>query len=249
MSKTDKNESDDKFISCSRCHIKYHNTSESITKNFGYKRLGDRYKLCIKCRNPDNIKHCCVCFIRLNKNNRAYFQCNHDICKCCTYNIYRATTGSNIIKCPMCRREFSREDNMGILSDFKPVLFKVVFKDNIEMGLTHPLQIFSFTSRSNFNCGVIDNYFRIEETWIKKMKVLFNILKDYYSSDVFKEPLIIYMYKEEGICFTLKTNKPLNFSELVSFYDFDYYLQQDEEIMDIFFKNYFETYFGIYQTY
>ena len=60
---------------------------------------------------------------------------------------------------------------------------------------------------------------------------------------MFKEPLVLYLYKHEGISFTLKTNKPLNVSELVSFYDFEYYLQQDEEIMDLFLKNHFDTYF------
>ena len=174
MSKTIKHESEDKFIACSRCHIKHHNTPESISQNFGYKRLGDRYKLCIKCRNSDNIKRCCVCFIRLNKNNRADFHCNHDMCKKCPYDIYNATSRSNIIKCPMCRREYSTEYYKGIsTTEFMPVLFKVCFNENIEMGLTNPLQIFMFTSRCNFSCGIIDKSLRIEETWINKMKILF----------------------------------------------------------------------------
>ena len=50
MTNIEKHESDDNFITCSRCHIKQHNTSESITQHFGYKRLGERYKLCNKCR-------------------------------------------------------------------------------------------------------------------------------------------------------------------------------------------------------
>ena len=139
-----------------------------------------------------------------------------------------------------------------------PVVFKVLFQDNIEMGLTHPLQIFRFTSRCNFSCGIIDKSLRIEETWINKMKIRFNIIKGYYRSlakptistpsglrsDVFKEPLVLYLYKHEGISFTLKTNKPFNDSELLSFYDFEYYLKQDEQIIDLFFKNHFESYFG-----
>ena len=50
MTETNKMDSNEKYISCSRCKCKYHNTSESISKHFGYKRLGDRYKLCVRCR-------------------------------------------------------------------------------------------------------------------------------------------------------------------------------------------------------
>ena len=50
MTETNKMDNKEECISCSRCKRKYHNTSESIENNFGYKRLGDRYKLCINCR-------------------------------------------------------------------------------------------------------------------------------------------------------------------------------------------------------
>jgi hypothetical protein len=42
---------EDKFINCTKCHCKYHNNDEHIKIDFGYKRLGDRYKLCVKCRD------------------------------------------------------------------------------------------------------------------------------------------------------------------------------------------------------
>ena len=45
---------DDKIITCSRCHTKYRNTLGNVENYFGYKRLGDRYKLCIKCREVKN---------------------------------------------------------------------------------------------------------------------------------------------------------------------------------------------------
>ena len=42
---------DDTYIKCSRCKCKYHNNDESISDNFGFNRLGETYKCCVKCRN------------------------------------------------------------------------------------------------------------------------------------------------------------------------------------------------------
>jgi hypothetical protein len=39
-----------KYIICSKCHCKYINDEENIKRYFGHKRLGDRYKTCVKCR-------------------------------------------------------------------------------------------------------------------------------------------------------------------------------------------------------
>ena len=41
---------DDTYIKCSRCKCKYHNNDESIKDNFGFNRLGETYKCCVKCR-------------------------------------------------------------------------------------------------------------------------------------------------------------------------------------------------------
>ena len=43
-------DNDDKHIKCFKCKCKYLNHDESIKDNFGFKRLGDRYKCCVKCR-------------------------------------------------------------------------------------------------------------------------------------------------------------------------------------------------------
>ena len=40
----------DKYIICSDCKGKYINDEEHISKDFGYTRLEDRYKTCVKCR-------------------------------------------------------------------------------------------------------------------------------------------------------------------------------------------------------
>jgi hypothetical protein len=39
-----------KYIICSKCHCKYNNDELNLKRYFGYKRIGDRYKTCIKCR-------------------------------------------------------------------------------------------------------------------------------------------------------------------------------------------------------
>ena len=47
---TDQNR-EDQYIKCSRCNMKYINTDDNMKKDFGYNRLNQRYKTCIKCRN------------------------------------------------------------------------------------------------------------------------------------------------------------------------------------------------------
>ena len=40
----------DKHIICSKCKCKYTNDEEHISTDFGYTRLEERYKTCVKCR-------------------------------------------------------------------------------------------------------------------------------------------------------------------------------------------------------
>ena len=40
----------DKYIICSKCKSKYINDEEHISNDFGYTRLEERYKTCVKCR-------------------------------------------------------------------------------------------------------------------------------------------------------------------------------------------------------
>ena len=39
------------YIKCSRCHMKFINDDEHIKNDFGYNRLNERYKQCVRCRN------------------------------------------------------------------------------------------------------------------------------------------------------------------------------------------------------
>ena len=43
-------EGNNKYIICSKCHMKFINDDENIKKDFGYNRLNERYKNCVKCR-------------------------------------------------------------------------------------------------------------------------------------------------------------------------------------------------------
>ena len=45
----------DKYIICSKCRSKYINDEEHITKYFGYTRLEERYKPCVRCRARNKI--------------------------------------------------------------------------------------------------------------------------------------------------------------------------------------------------
>jgi len=47
---TELNETD-KYIKCSKCRCKYINSDDSIKKDFGYNRLNERFKTCVKCRS------------------------------------------------------------------------------------------------------------------------------------------------------------------------------------------------------
>ena len=38
------------YIKCSNCKCKFIDNDEHIKNNFGYKRLGERFKCCFKCR-------------------------------------------------------------------------------------------------------------------------------------------------------------------------------------------------------
>ena len=40
----------DNYIICSKCKSKYINDEEHISNDFGYTRLEERYKTCVRCR-------------------------------------------------------------------------------------------------------------------------------------------------------------------------------------------------------
>ena len=55
MTDKDIQQQPDKYIQCSRCNGKYINDYDHIKKDFGYNRLEERYKTCIKCRERHKV--------------------------------------------------------------------------------------------------------------------------------------------------------------------------------------------------
>ena len=52
----------EKYIKCCTCKCKYINDDEHIRNDFGYNRLNERYKSCLKCRKKrverfERLKH------------------------------------------------------------------------------------------------------------------------------------------------------------------------------------------------
>ena len=45
----------DKYIICSKCKSKYINDEEHISNDFGYTRLEERYKTCVRCRVRNKV--------------------------------------------------------------------------------------------------------------------------------------------------------------------------------------------------
>ena len=45
----------DTYIICSKCKCKYINDEEHISTDFGYTRLDERYKTCVKCRDKNKV--------------------------------------------------------------------------------------------------------------------------------------------------------------------------------------------------
>ena len=57
---------DDKYIKCSKCKCKYINDDEHIKADFGYNRLNEQYKTCVKCRAK---RTCDKCGLVVSKTN------------------------------------------------------------------------------------------------------------------------------------------------------------------------------------
>ena len=56
----------DKYIKCSKCRCKYINDDDHIKNDFGFNRLNERFKTCMKCRE------------RGREQNKAYREAHKD---------------------------------------------------------------------------------------------------------------------------------------------------------------------------
>jgi len=67
----------DKYIICSKCKSKYINDEEHISKDFGYTRLEERYKTCVRCRARNKVN--CKTYYnnhidQVKERNNKYYQ-------------------------------------------------------------------------------------------------------------------------------------------------------------------------------
>ena len=93
----------DKYIICSDCKGKYINDEEHISKDFGYTRLEDRYKTCVKCRAS-----------KKNRSNKYYEKHKEELIEYSKKyreghkeerKIYDKKRDEIKIKCPNCNSE------------------------------------------------------------------------------------------------------------------------------------------------
>ena len=92
---TEQSESD-KYIKCSKCKCKYINDDEHIKSDFGYKRLGEVYKSCVKCRDKRNQPN-------IKEYDKQYYENNKE--KICEYSRqYKEKQRNNqvVIECEYC---------------------------------------------------------------------------------------------------------------------------------------------------
>lgn len=226
-------------ITCTRCHSKYHNTQESISKDFGYKRLGGRYKLCVKCRGNTNIKECCVCMKRLNKHNTVNIKCMHGICTSCIKGLEK--DNEIFIKCPICRRAYMECGN----GPFHPVIMKLCFRDNVFSGIIHPMQLFYHVSKKHVFVDPTTGSLVVEEEWVNRMKVIFKLASACYDSDSHDNPMTCYVYKDGDTSFILKAKKPDYSHELIHLRDFYTHARQEADVIELFMREQFIKLFFI----
>jgi hypothetical protein len=217
---------DEEIISCSRCKKVCTNNECRVQENFGYKKSGERYKLCYTCRKRNHnpkVVSCCICMENFNLNKTARIKCGHSACIDCmekwiekddmiNYNYLKLSDGSNtMFHCPVCKREYMKYNSKELLHctkffDYSNIICKCVFQNSIKIAFIEPMQIFTLTTKTNLYFK--DGTFYSESQWFKRMKIIVDLLIPIYESDEYKDPLILYVHQESADSFTLKTNKP-----------------------------------------
>jgi hypothetical protein len=85
---------------------------------------------------------------------------------------------------------------------------------------------------------MIGNKFICIRNWLHRMEIIHNLLVNKFNSKKYEEYLNLYVYKDgDGI--SLKTNKPLNHSELCENADYHINIAQDRNIIEDFIYEYY----------
>ena len=86
---------DDKYIKCSKCKCKYHNDDNHIKADFGYNRLNERFKTCVKCRVVKKLDELPDTII-----NKILLYNSHPIAK-----LLKAWDGFKLLKCQVGHKQ------------------------------------------------------------------------------------------------------------------------------------------------
>ena len=90
------NQDINKYIKCSRCHMKFINDDEHIKNDFGYNRLNERYKQCVRCRT-----------FRRAKQKEYYYEHKEELNK--KKMEYDKVYHSEKIECSICGNTMTRK--------------------------------------------------------------------------------------------------------------------------------------------
>ena len=74
-------DSKDKYIKCKGCKCKYINDEGHIKEDFGYNRLGEKLKTCVKCRSKSQL------FKEQAKQQTINTNVNTLCTRCCQVNL------------------------------------------------------------------------------------------------------------------------------------------------------------------
>ena len=107
-------EEKNKYINCSKCKLKYHNNEDNIKDDFGYNRLGERFKCCVKCRNRAK-KYTDKNREKVNEYSRNYREEHKEEQK--KYKEKQRINTDKYIVCAHCRLKYIN-DNEHIEKDF-----------------------------------------------------------------------------------------------------------------------------------
>ena len=95
---------DNKYIKCSKCRCKYHNNDNNIKEYFGYTRLNERYKTCVKCREKVSRQNvyinCELCGLIISKHSLKKHQ---ETTKCMDWDAIKNGALSQLILEPYPR--------------------------------------------------------------------------------------------------------------------------------------------------
>jgi hypothetical protein len=83
----------------------YHNNDESIKDNFGFKRLGERYKCCVKCRTIKKDYYKANAGVLCDNQYKMYYE----PCEICNNKVYKYAMKRHM---EVCRQYYKPRDNV-----------------------------------------------------------------------------------------------------------------------------------------